>query len=98
MTLGLVAHLISFQNIDFTSYYYGCGVRFLTGYTRILIPDKEWDILGHILVPKKKSERDNYTLHPPPVLDLTQQKPSLLQFPVLFGTKLQSKRKKTKCC
>ncbi len=26
-------------------------VRSLTGYSRILIPDKEWDLLGHILVP-----------------------------------------------
>ena len=33
----------------FNSYYYGCGVRYLTGYSRILIPDKEWDLLGHIL-------------------------------------------------
>ena len=36
----------------FNSYYYGCGVRSLTDYSRILIPDKEWDLLGHILVPK----------------------------------------------
>ena len=35
----------------FNSYYYGCGVRSLTGNNRILIPDKEWDLLGHILVP-----------------------------------------------
>ena len=34
----------------FNSYYYGCGVRSLTGYSRILIPDKERDLLGHILV------------------------------------------------
>ena len=42
------------ENIYFyilTLYYYGCGVRSLTGYSRILIPDKEWDLLGHILVP-----------------------------------------------
>ena len=31
--------------------YYCCGVRSLTVYSRILIPDKEWDLLGHILVP-----------------------------------------------
>ena len=30
---------------------YGCGVRSLTGYNRILIPDKEWDHPWHILVP-----------------------------------------------
>ena len=35
----------------FNSTNYGCGFRFLTGYNRILIPDKEWDLLGHILVP-----------------------------------------------
>ena len=35
----------------FNSYYYDCGVRSLTGNSRILIPDKEWDLLGHILVP-----------------------------------------------
>ena len=31
--------------------YYGWGFRFLTGYDRILILDKEWDLLGHILIP-----------------------------------------------
>ena len=36
----------------FNCYYYGCGVRSVTGYTRILIPGNEWDLLGHILVPK----------------------------------------------
>ena len=35
----------------FRKYYYGWGFRFLTGYDRILILDKEWDLLGHILVP-----------------------------------------------
>ena len=30
----------------FNSYYYCCGVRSLTGYSRILIPDKEWDLWG----------------------------------------------------
>ena len=54
--LGSVVHLISFQKIYtfiliFNSTNYGCGFRFLTGYNRILIPDKEWDLLGHILVP-----------------------------------------------
>ena len=39
------------ENIYFNSYYYGCGVRSLTGYSRILIPDKEWDLLGCILFP-----------------------------------------------
>ena len=42
------------ENIYFyilTLLIYGCGFRFLTGYNRILIPDKEWDLLGHILVP-----------------------------------------------
>ena len=34
----------------FNSTNYGCGFRFLTGYNRILIPDKEWDLLGHLLV------------------------------------------------
>ncbi len=29
-------------------------IRSITGYSRILIPDKEWDLLGHILVQKMK--------------------------------------------
>ena len=46
--------LISSQKyilLYFNSTNYGCGFRFLTGYNKILIPDKEWDLLGHILVP-----------------------------------------------
>ena len=39
------------ENIYFNSTNYGCGFRFLTGYNRILIPVKEWDLLVHILVP-----------------------------------------------
>ena len=31
------------------SYCNGCGVRSITGYSRILIPDKDNDLLGHIL-------------------------------------------------
>ena len=37
--------------IIFNSTNFGCGFQFLTGYNKILIPDKEWDLLGHILVP-----------------------------------------------
>ena len=43
------------ENIFFyilTLNYYSCGVRSLTGYSRILIPNTEWDLL---LVPKKES-------------------------------------------
>ena len=39
------------RHLYFNSYYYGCGVQSVTGYSRILIPDKEWNLLGHILVP-----------------------------------------------
>ena len=41
-------HLVSLRKyilLCFNSYYYGCGVRSPTGYIRILIPDKEWDLL-----------------------------------------------------
>ena len=54
--LDSVTHLISFQKIYirlyFNSYYYGCGVRSLTDYSIILIPDDEQDLSGHILFPK----------------------------------------------
>ena len=41
----------------FNSYYYGCacGVRSLTGHSRILIPDKEWDLLGAHFGSEKES-------------------------------------------
>ena len=44
----------------FNSYYYSCGVRSLMGYSRILIPDREWDLLGHILVLKWGVQKGEY--------------------------------------
>ena len=39
------------ENIYFYILTHGCGVRPLMDYSIILIPDKERDLLGHILVP-----------------------------------------------
>ena len=44
----------AFNKLSENKYFYFLTLtltRFLTGYNRILIPDKEWDLLGHILVP-----------------------------------------------
>ena len=51
LTNGLLINYTRIGSAFFNSYYYGCGVRSLMGCSRILIPDKEWDLLGHILVP-----------------------------------------------
>ena len=54
----MVAHFNKLsENISFIfySYYYGCGVRSLTGHSRILIPDKEWDLLGAHFGSEKES-------------------------------------------
>ena len=47
---NMLSENICFYILTLTRYY-GCGgVRSLTGYSIILILDKEWDLLGHILV------------------------------------------------
>ena len=44
-----------YVHLYFNSYDYGCGVRSLTGHSRILIPDKEWDLLGAHFDSEKES-------------------------------------------